>query len=99
MNKLFTKVATIFAGMAMAIGVGIAVGSGSKARPVGALDSPPSASSSQFVINFYDSEKLSSTSGTGLTANNYSNFVNVYTGLTKTSVVTGVSVTGTVMIS
>lgn len=49
-----------------------------------------------FTINFYDSNKLSSTSGTGLTNNNYTSFVSVADGLTAKNVVTGVSVTGTV---
>lgn len=49
-----------------------------------------------FSIDFYDSNKLNSTSGTNLTASNYSPFVKVVTGLTATNVVTGVSVTGTV---
>ena len=49
-----------------------------------------------FIINFYDSSKLSSTSGTGLTNSNYSSFVDVPSGATATDVVTSVSVTGTV---
>ena len=49
-----------------------------------------------FIIDFYDSSKLSSTSGTGLTNSNYSSFVQVPTGATATGVVTSVSVTGTV---
>ena len=58
--------------------------------------SVPTPEAGTFVIDFYDSEKLSSTSGTGLTNSNYSSFVGVATGLTKADVVTGVSVTGTV---
>lgn len=49
-----------------------------------------------FIINFYDSSKLTSTSGTGLTNSNYSSFVDVPSGATATDVVTSVSVTGTV---
>lgn len=49
-----------------------------------------------FIIDFYDSEKLTSTSGTGLTNSNYSSFVEVPEGATATGVVTSVSVTGTV---
>lgn len=49
-----------------------------------------------FVIDFYDSSKLSSTSGTGLTNSNYSSFVSVPAGANVSSVVTSVSVTGTV---
>ena len=49
-----------------------------------------------FIIDFYDENKLSSTSGTNLTNNNYAQFVQVPTGLTASSVVTSVSVTGTV---
>lgn len=95
MNKLFYKVATLSVGLAMAIGVG--VGLGAKApKSVKAADSGLTPTNGTFIIDFYDSEKLSSTSGTGLTNNNYSNFVKVYTGLTATDVVTGVSVTGTV---
>lgn len=63
---------------------------------VWASDSGLAASDGVFIIDFYDSEKLTSTSGTGLSSNNYSNFVKVATGLTKANVVTGVSVTGTV---
>jgi hypothetical protein len=59
-------------------------------------DSGLTASAGTFVIDFYDSSKLSSSSGTGLTNDNYSSFVKVGTGLTKTNVVTSVSVTGTV---
>lgn len=50
----------------------------------------------KFIIDFYDSSKLTSPSGTGLTNSNYSNFVKVATGLTKSNVVTSVSVTGMV---
>ena len=49
-----------------------------------------------FIINFYDSSKLSSTNGTDLTNSNYSSFVDVPSGATATDVVTSVSVTGTV---
>lgn len=59
-------------------------------------DSGLTAGYGQFILDFYDSSKLSSSSGTGLTNDNYSSFVKVYSGLTKTNVVTGVSVTGTV---
>ena len=81
--------------MAIGVGVGAAINS-PKANPVYAADSGLSASDGVFVIDFYDSTKLSSTSGTGLSNSNYSNFVKVNNGLTKTNVVTGVSVTGTV---
>ena len=100
MNKLFTKIAALALGMTMATGVGVAVASNSKeATPVHASapdDSGINADTGKFVIDFYDSGKLSSTSGTGLSSSNYSTFVKVDTGLTKTNVVTGVSVTGTV---
>ena len=49
-----------------------------------------------FIIDFYDETKLNSTSGTGLTNNNYSSFVSVPEGVNATDVVTSVSVTGTV---
>ena len=39
MNKLFTKIATLSVGLAMAIGVGVAVGSNSKDSPVSAANS------------------------------------------------------------
>lgn len=97
MNKLFTKIATLALGSTMAIGVGVAAGQNNQSiRPAHAADSGLTPTSGQFIIDFYDSTKLSSTSGTGLTSSNYSNFVKVPTGLTATSVVTGVSVTGTV---
>ena len=38
MNKLFTKIATAFVGMAMAVGVGVAVGSSKEASPANAVD-------------------------------------------------------------
>lgn len=49
-----------------------------------------------FTIDFYDSGKLSSTSGTNLTNTNYSSFVQVADGLTATNVVTNVATVGTV---
>lgn len=49
-----------------------------------------------FTIDFYDSSKLTATSGTDLSNSNYSSFVSVSTGLIATDVVMGVSVTGTV---
>lgn len=93
--KLFSKIASAIVGIAMAIGVGVAVSS-VDAKSVRASDSGLTPSSGQFIIDFYDSEKLTSTSGTNLTSSNYSNFVKVTSGLTSTDVVTGVSVTGTV---
>ena len=99
MNKLFTKIVGAALGLTMAIGVGVAVASNREATPVHASapnDSGINADTGKFVIDFYDSGKLSSTSGTGLSSSNYSTFVKVDTGLTKTNVVTGVSVTGTV---
>ena len=97
MRKSVTKIIKATAAFAMAIGAGVGAGiSDQKARPVFADDSGLTASDGTFIIDFYDSGKLSSTSGTGLTNNNYSNFVKVAGGLTKTNVVTSVSVTGTV---
>lgn len=63
---------------------------------VWAADSGLEPSEGVFIIDFYDSDKLSSSSGTGLTSSNYKDFVKVADGLTATNVVTGVSVTGTV---
>ena len=81
----------------MAAGVGVAIGASKNgAGQVNAADSGITASDGVFVIDFYDDTKLSSTSGTGLTSSNYSSFVKVYTGLTKTNVVTGVTTSGTV---
>lgn len=48
-----------------------------------------------FTIDFYDSNKLSATNGTGLANNNYLQFVKVESGLTADNVVTGVTVSGT----
>lgn len=97
MNKFFTKIAAATVGFAMAIGVGVGVSVNDReAKEVYAANSGTTASDGTFVIDFYDDTKLSSTSGTGLTNSNYSDFVSVYTGLTETDVVTGVSVTGTV---
>lgn len=79
------KVAAVFL-LIFSLGVGNAWGA----------DSGLTAGYGQFILDFYDSSKLSSTSGTGLSNSNYSSFVKVYSGLTKTNVVTGVSVTGTV---
>ena len=64
--------------------------------PARGADSGLTPSDGVFIIDFYDSSTLSSTSGTGLSNSNYSAFVKVATGLTKTNVVTSVSVTGTV---
>lgn len=74
----------------------VAVNESVKEMEVHAADSGLTASDGTFVIDFYDSSKLSSTSGTGLSNNNYINFVKVADGLTKSEVVTGASVTGTV---
>ncbi len=49
-----------------------------------------------FVIDFYNSEKLASTSGSDLTTSNYSDFVKVASGLTKSNVVTSIAKDGTV---
>lgn len=97
-NKFLTKILGATLGIAMAIGVGAGVASfvNREAKPVHAADSGLAASDGVFVIDFYDSTKLSSTSGTSLTNNNYLDFVKVDVGLTKSYVVTGVSVTGTV---
>lgn len=94
MNKLFKSIVCVATGLAMAIGVG--VGTTREAKSLLADDSGLSPSSNSFIIDFYDSEKLSSTSGTNLSNSNYSSFVKVASGLTATNVVTGVSVTGTV---
>ena len=97
MNKLFNKIAALSVGLAMAIGVGVAIGmpnnSTAKTR---AADSGIAAENGKFVIDFYDSTKLNSTSGSNLTNNNYTSFVKVYTGLTISDVVTGVTSNGTV---
>ena len=63
---------------------------------VWAADSGISASDGVFVIDFYDSDNLTSTQGTDLTSSNYSQFVKVYSGLTVSDVVTATNVTGTV---
>ena len=63
---------------------------------VWAAVSVPTPEAGTFVIDFYDSEKLTSTSGSGLTSNNYLNFVGVPTGVTKADVVSGVTTDGTV---
>lgn len=100
MNKFGKRTVGGLVALAMAAGVGVAIGATSKGAAAleasAPNDSGISPSAGVFVIDFYDSEKLSSTSGTGLSAQNYSNFVKVDAGLTKTNVVTGVSVTGTV---
>ena len=64
MNKIFTKIATACAGLAMAIGVGVAIGNNANVVPAKAANSGLTASDGVFIIDFYDSEKLSSTSGT-----------------------------------
>ena len=96
MNKFLTKIIGASLAIAMMIGVGVGVNANKAATEVNAADSGLTPSSGSFIIDFYDSTKLSSTSGTGLTNNNYSSFVKVADGLTKADVVTGVSVTGTV---
>ena len=70
----------------LALGVGNAWGA----------DSGITASDGVFVIDFYNSEKLTSTSGSNLTTSNYSGFVKVATGITKSDVVTTISTEGTV---
>ena len=70
----------------LALGVGNAWGA----------DSGITASDGVFVIDFYNSEKLTSTSGSDLTTSNYSGFVKVATGITKSDVVTTISTEGTV---
>ena len=82
--------------MATGVGIGVAAGNQEVTRAAYASDSGLTASEGTFIIDFYDSDKLSSTNGTGLTGSNYSSFVKVATGLTATNVVTGVTVTGTV---
>ena len=49
-----------------------------------------------FIIDFYDEDAISSSSGSNLTSSNYATFVQVPEGITATSVVTAASVTGTV---
>ena len=70
----------------LALGVGNAWGA----------DSGITASDGVFVIDFYNSDKLTSTSGSDLTTTNYSNYVKVASGLTKSNVVTSISKDGTV---
>ena len=70
----------------LALGVGNAWGA----------DSGLTASDGVFVIDFYNSDKLTSTSGTNLTTSNYSSFVKVADGLNAKDVVTSVSSNGTV---
>ena len=70
----------------LALGVGNAWGA----------DSGITASDGVFVIDFYNSEKLTSTSGSNLTTSNYSGFVKVATGITKSDVVTTIFTEGTV---
>ena len=48
------------------------------------------------TINFYNSEKLNSTTGTNLTKDNYAQFVSVAAGQKSTDIVTGVTITGKV---
>ena len=70
-NKLLTKIATISLGLAMAIGVSVGVANNRNTKAVYATapnDSNINAEDGKFVIDFYDSGKLSSTSGTGLAA-------------------------------
>ena len=55
-----------------------------------------SAEIKSFTIDFYDSAKLTSTSGTNLTSSNYLTFVKVEDGLTASNVVPNISVKGTV---
>ena len=82
MNKLFTKIATAFVGIAMAIGVGVAVGSGSDVRRADA-DSDTFSMSSNYkstsgsgnntVITWGDSVvTITQAKGTGSTAPNSS---------------------------
>ena len=70
----------------LALGVGNAWGA----------DSGLTASDGVFVIDFYNSDKLTSTNGTNLTTSNYSSFVKVADGLNAKDVVTSVSPSGTV---
>ncbi|MBO5673588.1 MAG: chitobiase/beta-hexosaminidase C-terminal domain-containing protein [Paludibacteraceae bacterium] len=70
----------------LALGVGNAWGA----------DSGLTASDGVFVIDFYNSDKLTSTSGTDLTTSNYSSYVKVADGLNAKDVVTNVSKSGTV---
>jgi len=95
-NNFITKIIGASLAIAMMIGVGVGLNASKAAKEMDAADSGLNASTGTFVIDFYDSTKLSSTSGTALTSNNYAQFVKVATGLTKTNVVTGVSATGTV---
>ena len=55
MNKLFTKIATSFVGIAMAIGVGVAVGSNSKEA------TPASAASEELAFHFQGSSLATGT--------------------------------------
>ena len=70
----------------LALGVGNAWGA----------NSGIAASDGVFVIDFYNSDKLSSTSGSDLSNTNYSNFVKVADGLTASNVVTSIVKDGTV---
>lgn len=97
MNNLISKIVGVCLGLSLATGVAVGVGAGNQeVKAAYAADSGLTASDGTFIIDFYDSTKLNSTSGTGLSSSNYSSFVKVASGLTATSVVTGVSVTGTV---
>ena len=99
MNKLISKIVGVALGLTLATGVGAGVVLGNNAqapKAAYAADSGLSPTSGSFIIDFYDSTKLSSTSGTALSSSNYANFVKVTSGLTNTDVVTGVTVTGTV---
>ncbi len=97
MNKLISKIVGVALGLTLAVGTGAAIAASNKSiAPANAADSGIAPTSGSFVIDFYDSTKLSSTSGTALSSSNYASFVKVASGLTNTDVVTGVTITGTV---
>ena len=98
MNKLISKIVGVALGLTLATGTGVAIAannSNENSKVAYAADSGLSPTSGSFIIDFYDSTKLSSTTGTTLSSSNYANFVKVASGLTNTDVVTGVSVSGT----
>lgn len=63
MNKLFTKIATAFVGIAMAIGVGVAVGSNGEVSSAHAVDPSITATWANFGINGTAAQKIESTTG------------------------------------
>lgn len=87
---------TFAVALAAVLGFGSLKFESNSAKEVKAEDSGIAATDGTFVLDFYDSTKLSSTSGTDLSASNYVNFLKVYSGLTKSEVVTGISKSGTV---